>query len=54
MNETKETISKTNSQNDYLKRRLEEVEFIIHKSHKRNFIFQDIEKRLTALESKVI
>ena len=53
MQETKDLISSTNSQSNYLKRRIEEVEFVMHKSHKRNFLFSDIEKRLGALENKV-
>jgi ABC-type hemin transport system substrate-binding protein len=53
MVETKDMVEKTNNQNLYLKRRIEEVEFILHKSHKGNFLFQDIEKRLSTLENKV-
>ena len=52
MNDTKELSEKTNSQSDYLKRRIEELEFIVHKSHRRNLVFDDLEKRLGTLENK--
>lgn len=46
-------MEKVTSQNEYLKRRLEELEFILHKSHKRNLVFDDLSKRLGKLEDKV-
>jgi hypothetical protein len=53
MVDTKELFEKATTQNEYLKRRIEEVEFILHKSHKRNLVYDDLDKRLGALEYKV-
>jgi len=54
MADTKDMVEKATNQNDFLKRRIEEIEFILHKPHKRNLVFDDLDKRLGTLENKVI
>lgn len=43
---TKETVEEVKSQNEFLTRKIEELEFILHKSHKRSTLFDNINKRL--------
>ena len=53
MLDTKDTVDKVANQNEFLRRRVDELEFILHKSHKRNLVFDDLDKRLLALENRV-
>ena len=52
MVDTKDMVDKVGTQNEYLSRRIDELEFIMHKSHKRNLVFDDYNKRLIKLEEK--
>ena len=47
------SIEAVSSQNDFLRRRIDELEFILHKSHKRNLISDSLEKRITKIEEKM-
>ena len=52
MVDTKDMVDKVSTQNEYLSRRVDELEFIMHKSHKRNIVFDDFNKRLSKLEDR--
>lgn len=41
------------NQNDLLRRRIDELEFILHKSHKRNLISDILDKRIAKIEEKM-
>jgi len=43
---TKESMEEVRTQNEFLTRKVEELEFILHKSHKRSTLFDNVNKRL--------
>lgn len=43
---TKEHVEEVKTQNEFLTRKIEELEFILHKSHKRSTLFDNVNKRL--------
>ena len=51
--ETKNTIESVINQNEFLRRRVDELEFILHKSHKRNLVHDNLDKRITKIEEKM-
>ena len=49
---TKESVEEIKSQNEQLTRKVEELEFILHKSHKRSTLFDNVNKRLIESDSE--
>jgi chromosome segregation ATPase len=49
---TKENMEEVKTQNDFLTRKVEELEFILHKSHKRSTLFDNVNKRLIESDSE--
>lgn len=53
MKETKDLISRTITQNQNLIRRVDELEFILHKSHRQNLLLSGLETRMEEMEEKL-
>ena len=51
--ETHDIIDKVRTQNDLLNRRIDELEFILHKSHRSNTLYLDLENRVSHMEDKM-
>lgn len=50
--QAKEAVEKIKSENEFLIRKIEELEFILHKSHKRSTLFDNVNKRLIESDSE--
>ena len=53
MTKTRDEIERVRKQNDILLRRVDEMEFILHKSHKQNTLYRDLEDRVSTVEDKM-